>query len=284
MNAARVASARGSSSSWRRRPACDASAVYVRRARRRRERLALEELERRAAAGGHVAHRARRARPRATAAAESPPPTIVVAPSLVALGHRVGDRARARVERRRLEHAHRSVPEHRLRRRDGARVRLRRVAGRCRTSPRRRGSRRAPPRAPLGACSMRRRDHRVVRQDQARARRARAAPSPCSTRSGFDERLPRLEPIALKNVHAIAPPIEQRVDLRQQRLDDVDLARDLRAAEDRDERTLRVRRARRRGTRAPSPSAGRRRRAQRCCATPSVDACARCAAPNASFT
>ena len=104
-----------------------------------------------------------------------------------------------------------------------------------------------------------------------------------STRSASTSDLPVSTPIALKNVHAIAPPMISSIDLRQQLLDDVDLAGDLRAAEDRDERALGILE---RGAEIlelllhqQPATAGLRK-----CATPSVDACARCAEPNASFT
>ena len=48
-----------------------------------------------------------------------------------------------------------------------------------------------------------------------------------STRSGSTSDVPVSSPIALKKVQAIAPPIEEAVDLGEQRLDHVDLARDL---------------------------------------------------------
>ena len=129
-------------------------------------------------------------------------------------------------------------------------------------------------------------DDDVDRQRRARRRapRARAArrasvelvrPRPAT--------LPISSPLRLQEGVRHAAADEQRVDLRQQVLDHADLVGHLGAAEDRDERPRRVRAAPGRGRRAPSPSAGRRPRAGSC-ATPSVEACARCAVPKASLT
>ena len=64
---------------------------------------------------------------------------------------------------------------------------------------------------------------------------SRAASSLSSSTSDLPTGMPR----ALKNVYAIAPPMSSRSTLREQILDDLDLVRDLRAAQDRDERPLR---------------------------------------------
>ena len=77
---------------------------------------------------------------------------------------------------------------------------------------------------------------------------------------------------------------QQRVHALEQAADDLDLVRDLGAAEDRDERPLRRRRAPCRGTR-PRAAAGTRRRARgRSGTMPTVEAWARCAVPKASLT
>ena len=76
---------------------------------------------------------------------------------------------------------------------------------------------------------------------------------------------------------------DQAIDLAEHVLDDVDLVGDLRAADDRDERPLRLL------ERVPEvlelllhQQPGRRLLEQ--CVIASTDACARCAAPNASLT
>ena len=77
---------------------------------------------------------------------------------------------------------------------------------------------------------------------------------------------------------------DERVHLAQQVLDDLDLVRHFRAAEDGHERSRRLLDRLARDTGAPSPSGTPPRlcRSRGRCA--STDACARCAAPNASFT
>ncbi len=61
-----------------------------------------------------------------------------------------------------------------------------------------------------------------------------------SIRSGSTSDLPVSSPMASKKVQAIAPPSRICVHLRQQRLDQVDLAADLGPAEHGDERPLRL--------------------------------------------
>ena len=78
-----------------------------------------------------------------------------------------------------------------------------------------------------------------MRKDEARARLVEQLLGEIEA-VGLDERLARLETHRLVERARHRPADEQRVDLGQQRLDDVDLAGDLRAAEDRDERPLRV--------------------------------------------
>ena len=116
--------------------------------------------------------------PRATAAAESPPPTIVVAPRLVASAIASAIARVSLVERRRLEHTHRSVPEHGLRRGDRARVLTAALSGPMSNIASSAGiASRATACARCGAVQ-RGSDDRIVRQHQLRARRARAGPAP----------------------------------------------------------------------------------------------------------
>ena len=71
-----------------------------------------------------------------------------------------------------------------------------------------------------------------------RRRAVSSADRAISMRSGSTSDLPTSCPSARRKVNAMPPPIEQRVDLRQQVLDQRDLVRDLGAAEQGDQRTL----------------------------------------------
>ncbi len=111
----------------------------------------------------------------------------------------------------------------------------------------------------------------------ATARRAVSWPSASSCRDA-----PTGWPCAARNVNAIAPPIRIASAGCGEAVDDADLVRHLDAAEHGDERVLRrVQQPPNASARASSSSpaaAGSR------CATPSVEAWARWAAPNASLT
>ena len=76
---------------------------------------------------------------------------------------------------------------------------------------------------------------------------------------------------------------DQRVDLCGERAQDRQLRRHLRAGDDRNQRPLRILRARGRAHRAPRRAAGRRRRSVRSAPCACVVASARCAVPNASL-
>ena len=105
---------------------------------------------------------------------------------------------------------------------------------------------------PCGRRSRRRRSRRC--RPGARACRR---PSPRSSPRHLDavvldERAADLLALGLVEREGHAPADDQLVHLGQERRDHVDLAGDLRPADDRDERPLRVVRRRRRGSRAPS--------------------------------
>ncbi len=100
----------------------------------------------------------------------------------------------------------------------------------------------------------------------------------------LDQRIADLEPLRLEERECHPAADHQHIDLRQQVLDDVDLPGDLRAAEDGDVRTPGIADRPGRDIRSPSSSGSRRRTGFRNRVTPSVEACARCAVPNASLT
>jgi hypothetical protein len=205
--------------------------------RTRATRRPLQELERRAAPGRHVAHlrfqpglRDRRCR---VAAADDRR-----CPRLRRLCHRGGDRVRSLVERRVLEHAHRPVPNHGLCRRDRPGVGGRGVG----PDVVHRLVRRNPvalDRVGLPSRLDRRGDSRVVGEDEPRA----GLVQECARHVHavrLDERLPRLQSHGAVEGAGHRTPHEHGVHLGQQLFDHVDLAGDLGAAEDRDERALRL--------------------------------------------
>ncbi len=101
---------------------------------------------------------------------------------------------------------------------------------------------------------------------------------------GLDERLPRLEAHRLEERARHRAADDQRVDLRQQRSMTSILPEIFAPPRIGDERPLRIlERAAEVVELLLHQETGDGRRADSC-ATPSVDACARCADPNASFT
>ena len=176
-----------------------------------------------------------------SAATESPPPTTETARLLRAIAD--GDLPRPGLERRHLEHAHRAVPEDGLGGGDRALEQLRRSSGRCRGPSCRRGSPRAR-RSRVSASS-------AIASATTKSTGSTQVARPCSAALASIS-LGRLDPVRLhervadldalgdeeRERHAAAD--EQRVDAVDEAVDDAELVGDLAAAEDRDERALRV--------------------------------------------
>ena len=247
--------------------------------------LALDQLERRAAAGGEVVDRVAPGR-----TARAPPPSRRRRrPSGPARSRdRLGHRARARRERLQLERAHRPVPEDRARARDLRSRSARRSPGRCRGP----SSRPAPrPRRARGA----RRRPRGGRRSRGRSAAAGArwpGASACAWPSARARVL---------DVLVVAQRVADRVALRAQereahRAADDHHVGELQEAVDHARSCpppWRRRRSPRAGaagcSRIPvsvltSRSSSRPAALGSRCATPSVLACARWAAPKASLT
>ncbi len=214
----------------------------------------------------------------ASAAAESPPPTTVVP---FAFGHGLRYPARARRERLELERAHRAVPEHRAGLARSPTRRPRRSRARCRAPSSRRGRRRRRARAP-----------RCRRRTRGPRRGPRAA-------AACRRRLER----ALRGLDALRPRTSSRRRRGPGRRRTGSTWRRRSAPSRRARGTRRARRScrspwrRRRPPRAGASGSSRifvsvatSRSSSRPaadgsrCATASVEACARCAAPNASLT
>ena len=198
---------------------------------------------------------------------------------------RLGDRAGAGGERLELERAHRAVPEDRRRRRDLCGVARPRCAGRCRdpSSPRARRCRRT-----IRVAARRRRSGRRARGPAAARAGSRSRSAARSTRrasstpSSSTSESPVSFPCARKKLKHIAPPIRIASAISRKRSITPILSLTLAPPEHHHERPRRVRQQRA-SARSPRARAGGRRRAGSRCATPSVVACARCAAPKASF-
>ena len=255
------------------------------RARRRREALAPRGTRARRRRRSRRASRRRACPARRTAATESPPPTTVVP---CARGERRGDRQRAVRERARS----RRCPSGRSRRRrcgggdlGGEGLRGRRadvdaeeVVGKASARDDLACARRPP------ACRRRRWSTGSRTRTPRSPRRARASRARASTLIVLDARAPdRLSPAPAGTCRPSRRRSE-RLHALEQALEHGDLVGDLGAAEDGDERPLGRRAAAPRGPRpraaaeSPRPSRGRS------CAMPTVEACARCAVPKASFT
>ena len=153
------------------------------------------------------------------------------------LGHRARDGEGAVVERRRLEHAHRAVPDHGAGGGDapgevalGGRIDIEHRPARGDGVARHRPGLRAALELP--------RDHRARRQHQLVPRLGHQLPGQVEP-IVLDERLAGLEPHGLEEGAGHGAAEQHGVHLRQERLDEIDLAADLGAAEDRDERPLR---------------------------------------------
>ena len=180
--------------------------------------LALQVLQRRAAAGARCGRTPSSARPSArTAAAESPPPTTVK-PSTV--GDRLGHAAGARRERAPA----RTRPSGRSRTPFSAPAsavgeRAHRAPGRCPGPAGRPGSRRRPrPSCSASAANASATTTSVgstiLSPASAQQVAGRCRPGPSSS-----SELPTSWPCAARKVKHMPPPIEQPVDLGQQRLD-----------------------------------------------------------------
>ena len=156
---------------------------------------------------------------------------------------RLGDRARAGRERLELERAHRAVPEDACRRRA---ITLARSAAAVRGADVEAhpavGDVDAVELAALGVGreARRRARGRSGSSSLPPAARRRARARPGSMPSSSHSESPTAWPWAAKNGKHIAPPIEDRVGALEERLDHADLVGHLRAADDRDERPLRV--------------------------------------------
>ena len=185
-------------------------------------------------------------------------------------------------ERRQLEHAHRPVPEH------GRRARSIDVGvGRRGLGPDVEalpavGDRAAAHDARLGVGGDR--PARSRRRSGSRPGRSRAAGGtrrPCRARTSESPTACALREQERER-HRAAD--EHRVAAVEQRVDHAELVADLRAAEHRDERLRRRRASRPREHLDLAERAAARRRCGRTRGGPTIDACARCDAPNASFT
>ena len=248
------------------------------------QRLAFEKLERRAAAGRDVRHRAGKAelvRGRGRVAAADDAGRA----GARRLGDRFADDARAVLIRRLFVDAHRSVEDDRLRRAQARRHRRRRSPDRCRGSSarrrrssatvrarrRRRRTRRRRPRRSAGAA--RRPALRGERDDRSWPARDRDRAATCRRRR------------RLRGQKRVGHPAadHERVDAREQVVEHADFIGDLRAADRADERLRRVHRSAW-SSAASSASIKKPAYAGRSRATPSVEACARCAVPKASLT
>ena len=216
-----------------------------------------------------------------TAATESPPPTMVSAPLCTSASHH---RHRAVAERRDLEDAHRPVPEDRLRLRDlGGKARAR-SPGRCRRRAVRRES--PAPTVCTGSIALRRaRDTMVDRQQQLHAALACLIEEVLGGVDPirFDQRVADCNPLRLQEGVRHRAADEQRVDFAEQVVDDRDLVRHLGAAEDRPPAAAPAPARPCRDTRTPSAAGSRRHVASTYGTMPAVEACARCAVPNASL-
>ena len=211
---------------------------------------------------------------------------MIVVPFTV--GHRAGHADRAVRERRRsrTRPSGRSTPRSSRRASGPRKPAPSRV--RCRAPCGRRSPASSTGSTSVGApASMLRRDHVIDRQLQLRRR----APCACAMIVArrvelvvFDQRLADRLALRLEERVGHRAADEQPVDAAEQVLDDLDLVRDLGAAEDGDERPLGI--AERRGRDScssfsiSSPAAGLRHHGATIAST---DACARCAAPKASF-
>ena len=231
---------------------------------RRRQGLALEPFEEGAAGGRDIGEAVRSRRPRLSAATVSPPPATET--SLPACGRvRAAASATSTVplsNGSHLEGAERPVPDQRLRRARAPRRHARWCAARCRGSSRRRPRCRPTTTREGAFASNSLRHHGIDRQHDlaaiaafALARMSRAV----GTRSCSHSDLPTACPCAARNVLAMPPPMISTFDLGDQIAEQIELGRDLGAADDRRDRALRRLRAPSRARRARPAWCGRHR-------------------------
>ena len=200
----------------------------------------LEELERGAAAGRDVGELAGQPllldRRHAVAAADDDRD-----PGLRPVGEIAGDRDRAVGERRDLEHAERAVPEHGLRAGQGFLDRGPALLAEIDDVPRG-GELVRPDGLVLRAAGDLLGDHDVDRQDHLHAPLLGEREQPPGVVDAIVLRQALADGLALGEEERVRHPAaeDEHVDLRQEVLDHVDLVADLRPAEDRRERPLRV--------------------------------------------
>ena len=158
-----------------------------------------------------------------------------------ASGDRLGDRARAGRERLELERAHRAVPEHRAGVARSPRRSARAVCGPM-SSPIQPSGTSTPSSARVSVSARELAPERRGRSGSRSllAARARARAARGSMPSSSHSESPTAWPCALKNGKHIAPPIRIASARCEERVEHADLVGHLGAADDRDERPLRV--------------------------------------------
>ena len=220
----------------------------------------------------------RSARPNCRIAAALSPPPITVKPWQSATASATAQRARR--ERLELEDAHRAVPEHVRGAADRVGEDRRGLGPDVETLP---AVGDAAPRRRSGSSASAAMSCAITTSTGTLTRPVSSSALQSVDPVGLEQRV--ADRVALRGEererHRAAD--EDRLALVEQRADDAELVADLGAAEHADERLLRVVRAaprapRPRGTAAGRPALGR------IGGGPTIDACARCDAPNASFT